>query len=283
MRGAVSVLVLVTCLVAGCSSAEGPRRTANAGPLVPDLTQGARHVELALTVQEGEQPDGPRRQMLVRWVEEFIRRPETGEVDLILLPQGAVQTHGPPESPGSVSLPCPRRILCSRDPARPPSQGLMVAVEPPDPPRQQPDREQWLAILQSCLFFEELAYLALPHEDAAQQDEWRIDLDADGFARRTRLGAWAEDGIRIKGMAGYLREEEASNVRKVRGVFEVRRGAGQVLQLQVDVSFDPAVRDIDSATIVGVSGGDPGADAMPPTGVIRLQMRRTYDLNDGKK
>ncbi len=45
--------------------------------------------------------------------------------------------------------------------------------------------------------------------------------------------------------------------------------------------FDEARRL--AAAIVGVSGCDPTAAQVAPTGVIRLQMRRTYDLNDTKK
>lgn len=275
MRGVLSALVLATCLAAGCGSAEKPKGAGSQGPLVPDLYQGARQVELALTIQESEQQDSPRRQMLVQWVEDFVRTPDSPDPDLILVPEGAIQTLGSPDPSGAVSLPCPKRILCSRDASQPPSRSLVVAVEPPDPPRQGPDRGQWTAILQSFLFFEELAYLALPRPGDEQQNEWTIDLDADGFARRTRLGAWAEEALQIKGMAGFLPGEEPSNVRKVRGVFQVRRGQGQVLQLQVDAAFDRTRKDIESATIIGVSGGEPAADPPPPKGIIRFKMRRS--------
>lgn len=261
LRFATGTVNLLCLALAGCTSSP---------PADLPAPEESTIVAMRLSVHEADRQDAPERRMVVEWKESFARGAGGGVETLTLVPQRVLQ--GGPQ--GTVfDLDRPSRMDCVRDPASPPESGLRVQMSARAGSPSATDRETWMVWLQTFLFFRELAYCLLPSEGTPVAPEWRVDLDARGFARRTRLGVWAEEELVIRGVVGFVDRASwpSADHPALHGIVEVQRAKGQILRLDVRLVFDATRKDLDSGTMIGVSESPSQQTDAPPKSLIRFE------------
>lgn len=250
LAGAIALMVS-----AGCS--EAPRKDTYPAQVVyaPAAAAKATSVEMTLAVAEDVRSTRSDRHLDVRWGEHLLAGPDGAIQELVLSPERAARSNDLTNPGHSEAIVCPREVHCRKDASKPAHQGMQVALIKDGTGAQTVDEAEWHALLESLLLFEELAYAVLPRPGETPSNEWEVNLDAEAFAKKTRLGAWAEDGIVIRGVAGLLptADQPGAGGVALRAVMQVKRASGQDLRLVLDIVFDPASGCVSSATVAGLS------------------------------
>lgn len=245
----------LTVLLTACSSSAPPGqdRDPSAGTAPGTDDQQAVLVEALLSTSRADNLASRPRHLAVRWLERMVMDSQGGAGTLILRPLWAGESDASTDYADFRSIPCPREIRCSRDLARPPEHGLVLSVASFSREDEAIDQAAWRAIADSILFPLELVLTLRPDSAEGGPKEWDVALDAARFAQGTRLGAWAEDGLTIRGKASLAADESRSHpaLQRIEGTVEVLRLTGETLQAKVSLFYDPIGRELASAVLDG--------------------------------
>lgn len=238
--------------LAGCTST--PDAGSATKPVaLPRLAAGGDwETEHQFTSRAGDPP--VERGLICRWREDLTVA--NGRVrSLLLLPRGAWWADLTGQDAAPTPLPLVRGCEVKVDEA---TGNLLLGVRADRLPAAEV--AGWRTRFATLLFLEEVLYACIPPPDVTPMESWLVNLDAAGFARRSRFGTWP-DPTTLKGEVGFAKTDPAPPAGYVRlvGIVEVGRPAGKVLRLQVDLLVARATGLIESAVVRGASptGNDP--------------------------